>query len=826
MLLTVLFLVLSIFTGQNRNVVSGDVDLDANALPKVEENIGKVKEGSKTDDETVKREAEAIKLEGINVAQMQELREKSKKEKFQAQVDRMMKLIINSLYKNKEIYLRELISNAADALERVRSLSLTDPTQLESTEELSVRIKADKENHMLCITDTGIGMTKDELVTNLGTIAKSGTSEFLQKMETGENLTEEQKVHKQDLIGQFGVGFYSSFLVANEVAVTSKSNSDPAQHIWESDATTFNVFEDPRGNTLKRGTQICLKLKEEAHDFLEASTLKSLIKKYSQFINFPIYMWTSKTETVEEPIEDEPEEAANKKDETKEKKDDMVEDEEAKVEEEKEESAKKPKTKKVEKTTWDWELINDTKPLWTRKPSEVKEEEYNEFYKSITKDYGNPLCYSHFTAEGEVTFKSLLFVPTSNSQSFNDYGKKHDNLKLYVRRVFITEDLPDMMPNYLNFIRGLIDSDDLPLNVSRETLQQNKLLKVIKKKLVRKVLDMLKKLDKETFEKFWKEYSTNIKLGVIEDSSNRSRLAKLLRFRSSESGEKFTSLTEYVERMKDKQDSIYFMAGDSMEQVKKSPFVERLLEKKYEILYLTDPVDEYTIQAMPDFEGKKLRNVAKEGDLALDKKTDKAKERAEQLDKDFKPLTEWLKENALKDSIEKAVVSQRLAKSPCAVVANSFGWSGNMERLMRSQAYAKTQDPMSDFYGNQKKIFEINPRHPILKELLERVKTDKDDKTAHQTAQLLWETCTVHSGYMLKDTAGFAERVESLLKSTLNISPDEVPEEEPEEEVEEPTPTETDEKKAEDEIEDSTEETTKAAEDEAKDKRETEHVEL
>lgn len=408
----------------------------------------------------------------------------------------MMKLIINSLYRNKEIFLRELISNASDALDKIRLLSLTNRTELETNPEMRVQIKADKDNKVLHIIDTGIGMTQEDLGNNLGTIAKSGTADFLSKMQDSQNDNE------NDMIGQFGVGFYSAFLVADRVVVTTKNNADE-QRIWESDSNSFSIIQDPRGNTLKRGSQISLYLKDEAVDFLEEDTIRNLIKKYSQFINFPIQLWASKEVEEEIPVETEkPEEKSQNEDEVVEDGDD------AKVEEDTEEE-KKPKTKTVKKTVWDWELMNANKPIWTRKPAEITEDEYTEFYKSLTKDTSAPLTYTHFVAEGEVTFKSLLFVPkVQPSESFNKYGTQSENIKLYVRRVFITDEFNDIMPNYLNFIRGLVDSDDLPLNVSRETLQQHKLIKVIKKKLVRKVLDMIKKISKEDYPKFWKEYST------------------------------------------------------------------------------------------------------------------------------------------------------------------------------------------------------------------------------------------------------------------------------------------------------------------------------
>uniref|UniRef100_A0A8C9MGB7 Endoplasmin n=1 Tax=Serinus canaria TaxID=9135 RepID=A0A8C9MGB7_SERCA len=610
---------------------------------------------------------------------IKEIREKSEKFAFQAEVNRMMKLIINSLYKNKEIFLRELISNASDALDKIRLISLTDENALAGNEELTVKIKCDKEKNMLHVTDTGIGMTKEELVKNLGTIAKSGTSEFLNKM----TEMQDDSQSTSELIGQFGVGFYSAFLVADRVIVTSKHNND-TQHIWESDSNEFSVINDPRGNTLGRGTTITLVLKEEASDYLELDTVKNLVKKYSQFINFPIYVWSSKV-----------------------------------------------------------------------------------------SEHDDPMAYIHFTAEGEVTFKSILFVPNSAPRGlFDEYGsKKSDFIKLYVRRVFITDDFHDMMPKYLNFVKGVVDSDDLPLNVSRETLQQHKLLKVIRKKLVRKTLDMIKKIAEEKYnDTFWKEFGTNVKLGVIEDHSNRTRLAKLLRFQSSHHESNLTSLDQYVERMKEKQDKIYFMAGASRKEAESSPFVERLLKKGYEVIYLTEPVDEYCIQALPEFDGKRFQNVAKEG--VKFEESEKSKESREALEKEFEPLLNWMKDKALKDKIEKAVLSQRLTQSPCALVASQYGWSGNMERIMKAQAYQTGKDISTNYYASQKKTFEINPRHPLIKDMLRRVKENEDDKTVSDLAVVLFETATLRSGYMLPDTKEYGDRIERMLRLSLNIDLD------------------------------------------------------
>lgn len=513
-----------------------------------------------------------------------------------------------------------------------------------------------------------------------------------------------------------------------------------------------------------------LHLKDEALDFLEPDTIKTLVKKYSQFINFPIYLWNSKVIQVDadEDEDDKPVKEDAEKDASEDKMDD---EDDAKVEED----ADEKKSKKIDKTVWDWELLNDSKPIWTLKPNEVGDKEYNEFYKTLTKDNQEPLAKIHFVAEGEVTFKSVLFIPkVQPGDSFNRYGTKSDNIKLYVRRVFITDKFTDMMPNYLSFIRGIVDSDDLPLNVSRENLQQHKLIKVIKKKLVRKVLDMIKKIPKEEYEKFWKEYSTNIKLGLIDDVQNRARLSKLLQFKSSIQKE-LTFLADYVSRMKPNQQHIYYIAGSSEDEVKKSPFIERLEKKGYEVLQLSEAADEYAISSLSEFEGKKFQNVAKEG-FTLNE-GEKAKERMEQLKTTFEPLIKWLNDN-LKDHISKAQLSERLTDSPCALVASMFGWTGNMERLAISNAHQKSDDPQKSYYLNQKKSLEINPRHPLIRELLRRVEVDSSDQVAKDIAMMMYQTSVLRSGYMLKETATFTNSVEQMMRRTLGISVDEIPEEE------------------------------------------------
>lgn len=497
--------------------------------------------------------------------QAKELEQNAEKHEFQTEVGRLMDIIINSLYTQKEIFLRELISNCSDALDKIRFQSVSDPDSLGENKELAIRIEYDSDLKTLSVTDTGIGMTKQDLIANLGTIAKSGTTNFIEAIKGG----------SLNLIGQFGVGFYSTFLAAHKVQVISKHDTDSDQWIWESAAAhSFTVTKDPRGATLGRGSKVTVFLKQDAYEFAEEERIRSLIKKYSEFINFPIYLRISKDVSKEVPVEDEEEKKEDEVKEDEENKDDV----EVK-EEEKEE--KKPKTKTITEKVWEWQLINDNKAIWLRSKEDIEEQEYNNFFKSLTKDNENPTTYIHFTAEGEVEFKSILFVPAKPpSEQYDNYYGRSSSLKLYVRRVLINEEFEDLMPRYLSFIKGVVDSDELPLNVSRESLQQLKMMKVISRKLVRKAIEMIRKIaevkdeeddddeddeeDKKDEEKkegeteddskdvksdeekeaekkkkkekavqkyntFFKSFGKNIKLGIIEDPGNRSKLAKLTR---------------------------------------------------------------------------------------------------------------------------------------------------------------------------------------------------------------------------------------------------------------------------------------------------------
>jgi len=711
---------------------------------------------------------------------------KEEKFEFQAEVSRLMDIIINSLYSNRDIFLRELISNAADALDKIKYLSLSGASSLGENTNLEVRISFDKDAKTITVQDTGIGMTKEHLVKHLGVLASSGTTEFLEAATKGQDAL--------SLIGQFGVGFYSVYLVADKVTVTTK-HTDDKQYIWESTAdNVYTVVEDPRGPTLGRGTAITLHMKQDAEEYLNEHELEKLIKRYSEFINFPIYLRVTKQVDKEVPVE---EDATSSESEAE--KPSVTEGEELEVEEEDKKDDNKPKTKTIKETVHEWKRINDVKAIWTRSPKDITDEEYQAFYKSITKDDSGALDYIHFTAEGEITFKSLLYIPEKvPSGLYDKFYDKSTALKLYVRRVLISDEFEDFLPRYLNFIKGVVDSEDLPLNVSRETLAQNRVLKVMAKKLTRKVLEMLKKLadeskekkkeeeeeSKETaeeaaeeekkenkYEKFWKNFGKSIKLGCIDDRANKPKLSKLLRFTTTKSEGKLIGLEDYVDRMKEGQKHIYFITGESDKAIKESPFLERLVKKGYEVILMTDPLDEYLTQSLTEFDGHQLKSITK-GDLTLDED----KERLSKLKDDFKDLSTWLK-GVYGDRVEKVTVSNRMATSPCVLVTGEYGWSANMERIMKAQTFANAEEAT---WMYSKKTMEINPYHPIIKTLKAKVEADPSDKTLTDTANLLYDAALLVSGFHHKEPADFAGRIHRVIATGLDIDPNFQVEEEPE----------------------------------------------
>jgi len=664
--------------------------------------------------------------------------------RFQADVGRVMDIIINSLYSNRDVFLRELVSNAADACDKKRFLSITsedsDPSNLVKP---TIKIRSNKDDRTVIIEDSGVGMTKSELQNNLGKIAQSGTKKFLEALGEGGGGGD------VNLIGQFGVGFYSAYLVADKVEVVTKSmQPNSVQLRWTSDASSqYTIAEDTDDSDPIEGsgTRLILHLKDDALEYLEPTKLEDLLQHYSEFVEFPISVWKEKTEYKRIPDDE-----ANK---------DLPEGEE-------------PKMKTVPETTEGYEQMNTNKPIWLRSPSDVTEEEYKDFYQSAFRaSYDEPLAHTHFSLEGQIECKSILYIPgmLPFELSRDMFDEDARNIRLYVKRVFINDKFEDIVPRWLKFIRGVVDSQDLPLNVSREILQKSKVLSIINKRLVRKSLDMIRDIesdeDDSKYIMFWNNFGKYLKVGVIEDSRNKEDIIPLLRFFSSKSGEEYTSLDQYVEGMKENQKQIYYVTADGKAKAQRSPAAEKVQSRGYEVLYLTEPLDEIMIESVTKYKDYNLVDVSKEGLNLDDEDREERKKKEEELNEDHKAVKEYL-ETVLAGKVQKVKMTDLLSESPAALVQSAYGMSPTMQRYMKAQNVASGGSDAGMMGSFNQAVLEVNPKHPIIRDLERMIESEgRDSDMAKNFAVLLYDVAALTSGYEIEDSGDFAGRIMSIMTS-------------------------------------------------------------
>jgi len=619
---------------------------------------------------------------------------KSEKLNFQTEVKQLLNLMIHSLYSNKEIAIRELISNASDATDKLRFEALDNDKLYEGDSDLKVIVDYDSKANTLIITDNGIGMDRDDLVNNLGTIARSGTKEFLANM-SGDNKKD------ANLIGQFGVGFYSSFIIAKEVTVQTRKAGNPQAYSWSSQADgefTINEIEKE-----SRGTSVILKLKDDEKEFTDSWRLQSIIKKYSDHISIPIQMYKT----------------------------DMQKDELVKLEE--------------------LETINNTNAIWTRAKSEIKQKEYEEFYKSLSYDSEEPLAYYHNRVEGKTEYTSLLYLP--KKAPFDLYDRENNNsIKLYVRKVFVMDANEKLIPQYLRFVKGVIDSQDLSLNVSREILQDSPLVDSIKSGVTKRVLSSLQTMSEKEpvkYQSFWSEFGKVLKEGPAEDFANKESIAKLLRFASSNTDEQSVSFESYIKNMPKEQESIYYITADSHQAAKNSPHLEIFKQKNIEVLLLSDRVDEWLVSSLHEFDGKKLQSIAK-GDLDLGKlDTEEQKAEKEKIEKEAKSIIEKIKKS-LGDRVKEVKVTHRLTNSPACLVVGENDISGNLERILKAAGQSTPEN---------KPILEVNPNHELIKKL-EKI---EENQLFNDYSSVIFDQAILAEGGQLDDPIGYVNKINKFL---------------------------------------------------------------
>jgi molecular chaperone HtpG len=639
----------------------------------------------------------------------------SKKEthQFKTEVQQLLNLIINSLYSNKEIFLRELISNASDATDRLRFKSQTDPELLGQDADFKIKLTADKKKRTLEIADNGIGMTSDEVMENIGTIAKSGTAAFLEALEK----SKKKDALLPELIGQFGVGFYSAFIVAEKVTVLTRAAGAEQATRWESSGDGSYTIEEAAKES--RGTTVTLKLKKkdkDEQDFTDEWTLRGIVKKHSDFVNYPILMDVEK----DEPIPDEG----------------QIKDKDGKTIGE--------KTRKVIKE----ETLNSMKAIWTQNKDDVTEEEHNEFFQHISHDWNPPFEHLHMKFEGTTEYNVLLYIPSKAPFDLFQPDRKH-GIHLYCKRVFIMDDCKELMPDYFSFIHGVVDAPDLNLNVSREILQQDALVRNIRKNIVKKLIGMLNKMEKERYEEFYKEFGQVLKIGIHSDFENRNKIADLARYKTTKSDGEYVSLKDYVSNMRPDQKEIYYITGDNLNSLINSPHLEQLKEKDYEVLLMTDPVDEWVVQSLPEYDGKKLKSAEK-GDLDLDEPDDKKND-------EYADLFEHIK-STLDDKIKEVKPSTRLKESISCLSGDDYDMSAYMERIMKASGQEAPE---------VKRVLELNIEHPVFEKIKALFEKDKEDPALKDYSHLLLDIAVIGEGGKVENPSRLSKMIGDLMTRAM-----------------------------------------------------------